>query len=161
MFVATDVAERMLELAKVTRTDVVYDLGCGDGRLAILAAKKYGARSVGVDNDPKRIAKAKANAEKDGVSSLVRFVEQGTIDVSEATVVTMVATQSVPWLTENGGLLQPTLTRQLKAGARIVTNFVAGSMKEWKPSRVDRFMDPRGNPRAILYLWRHDGTIRP
>jgi len=148
-------------LAKVTRTDVVYDLGCGDGRLAILAAKKYGARSVGVDSDPKRIAEAKARAEKEGVSNLVRFVQQRTFDVSEATVVTMVAPQSVSWLTENGGLLQPTLTRQLKAGARIVTNFVAGSMKEWKPDRVDHFADPRGNARAVLYLWKHDGTIRP
>ena len=161
MFVATDVAERMLQLANVTRNDVVYDLGCGEGRLAILAAKKYGARSVGVDNDPKRIAEAKADAEKDGVSSLVRFVQPGTMDVSEATVVTMVVPQSVPWLTENGGLLQPTLTRQLKAGARIVTNFVAGSMKEWTPDQVDHFTDPRGHARAILYLWKHDGTIRP
>ena len=161
MFVASDVAERMLQLANVTSSDVVYDLGCGEGRLAILAAKRYGARSVGVDNDPKRIAEAKANAERDGVSHLVRFVQPGTMDVSEATVVTMVVPQSVSWLTENGGLLQPTLTRQLKPGARIVTNFVAGSMKEWKPDQVDHFTDPRGSPRAILYLWKHDGTIRP
>lgn len=161
MFVAADVAERMLQLANVTSHDVVYDLGCGEGRLAILAAKKYGARSVGVDNDPTRIAEATANAEKDGVSNLVRFVQPGAFDVSEATVVTMVVPQSVSWLTEHGGLLQPTLTRQLKAGARIVTNFVAGSMKEWKPDQVDHFTDPRGGPRAILYLWKHDGTIRP
>ncbi len=161
MFVATDVAERMLRLANVTRADVVYDLGCGEGRLAILAAKKYGARSVGVDSDPKRIVEARANAGKDGVSNLVRFVQEGTIDVSEATVVTMVVPQSVPWLTENGGLLQPTLTRQLRTGARIVTNFVAGSMKEWKPDRIDHVTDARGNARAILYLWKHDGTPRP
>ncbi len=161
LFVARDVAERMLELANVTKDDVVYDLGCGEGRLAILAAKRYGARSVGVDNDPKRIAEAKANAEEAGVADLVRFVEQGTFDVSEATVVTMVVPQSVPWLTENGGLLQPTLTRQLKAGARIVTNFVAGSMKTWKPDQVDHFSDPRGKARAILYLWKHAGTIKP
>lgn len=161
LLVATDVAERILQIANVTKNDVVYDLGCGEGRLAILAAKKYGARSVGVDNDPKRIAQAKANAEQDGVSNPVRFVQQGTVDLSEATVVTMVAPQSVSWLTENGGLLQPTLTRQLKAGARIVTNFIAGSMKTWTPDRVDHFTDPRGNARAILYLWKHDGTIRP
>jgi len=161
LFVATDVAERMLELAHVRKNDVVYDLGCGEGRLAILAAKKYGARSVGVDTDAKRIAEAKANAEKAGVSNLVRFVQQKAFDVSEATVVAMVAPQSVSWLTENGGLLQPTLTRQLKAGARIVTNFVAGSMKEWKPDEVDHFADPRGNARAILYLWKHDGKARP
>jgi SAM-dependent methyltransferase len=162
MFVAADVAGRMLELAKVTRKDVVYDLGCGDGRLAILAAMKYGARSVGVDPNPQRIAEASARADKAGVSGLVRFVvAQGPTDLSEATVVTMVIPQSAQWLTENGGLLQPTLTRQLKPGARIVTNFVAGSMKEWKPDRIDRFLDPRGNLRAILYLWTHDGRIRP
>ena len=160
MFVPMDVAERMLQLASVTKNDVVYDLGCGDGRIAIAAAKKYGARSVGVDNDPKRIAEATATAGRDGVSALVRFVQQGTIDVSEATVVTMVVPQSVPWLTENG-LLQPKLTRQLKPGSRIVTNFVAGSMKEWKPDRVDHFTDPRGHARAVLYLWKHDGTVRP
>jgi len=55
------------------------------------------------------------------------------------------------------GLLQPLLTGRLKAGARIVTNFVAGSMKDWKPDRVDRFLDPRGKPRAILYLWTVPG----
>ena len=160
LFVPSDVAERMLQLANVTRADVLYDLGCGEGRLAITAAKQYGARSVGVDTDPGRIAAAKANAEREGVSSLVRFVQANTIDVSEATVVTMFAPQSVAWLSDNG-LLQPTLTRQLKAGARIVSNFVAGSMKDWTPGRVDHFSDARGNARAILYLWKHDGTIRP
>ena len=146
MFVPRDVAERMLDLAQLTRSDVVYDLGCGNGRLSILAAQKYGARSVGVDTDPKRIAEANANAEKARVSNRVRFVRQGAIDLSQATVVT-----------GNGGLLQPLLTGRLKAGARIVTNFVAGSMKDWKPDRVDRFLDPRGKPRAILYLWTVPG----
>ena len=157
-FVPTDVAERMLELAGVTRNDVVYDLGCGDGRIAIAAAKKYGARAVGVEIDPKRVAQSNENAQKEGVSNLVRFVEQDTIDLSEATVVTMAIPQSAPWLGRNG-LLRPTLTKHLKAGSRIVTTFVAGSMSEWKPSRVDRFTDARGNARAILYLWTYDGTI--
>jgi SAM-dependent methyltransferase len=152
-FVPLEVAERMLDLANVTRNDVVYDLGCGDGRVAILAARKYGARSVGVDVDPKRIAEANANAEKAGVSNLVRFVQQPTVDVSEATVLTMSIPQSSAWLTQNG-LLHPTLTRQLKAGSRIVTNFVSGSMKDWKPDRVDHFPDVRGNARAIIYLWK-------
>jgi len=152
-FVSFEVAERMLDLAKVTRNDVVYDLGCGDGRVAILAARKYGARSVGVDVDPRRIAEANANAEKAGVSSLVRFVQRSTIDVSEATVLTMSIPQSSVWLTQNG-LLHPTLTRQLKAGARIVTNFVSGSMKDWKPDRVDHFRDAGGHERAFLYVWK-------
>ena len=153
VYVPMDVAERMLELARVTRNDVVYDLGCGDGRVAILAAKKYGARSVGVDVDPKRIAEAKANAEREGVAKQVRFLEQNTVDLSEATVVTMTLPQSVRWLSLNG-LLHPALTGQLKAGARIVSNVVAGSMKEWKPDRVDRFTDANGQARAILYLWK-------
>lgn len=160
VYVPMDIAERMLELAGVTKNDVVYDLGCGDGRVAIMAAKKYGARGVGVDDDPKRIGEAQANAEREGVSNLVRFVRQNTIDLSEATVVTMTTPQSARWLSVNG-LLQPLLTKQLKAGSRIVTNFIAGSMKNWKPDRVDRFTDARGNARAILYLWKHDGTVRP
>jgi predicted RNA methylase len=160
VYIPLDIAERMLEVAGVTKSDVVYDLGCGDGRVAIMAAKKYGARGVGVDNNPNRIAEAQANAERDGVTHLVRFVQQDTIDLSAATVVTMTTPQSAAWLSLNG-LLQPLLTKQLKAGSRIVTNFVAGSMKNWKPDRVDRFTDARGSARAILYLWKHDGRIRP
>jgi len=152
-FVAADVAERMLELANITKDDRVYDLGCGDGRIAILAAKKYGARSVGVDVDPKRIADAAANAEKAGVANLVRFAQQETIDVSDATVVTMTIPQSAAWLTRNG-LLNPSVTSRLKPGSRIVTNFVAGSMKDWKPDRVDHFTDAQGRARATLYLYR-------
>ena len=160
LFAPIDVAERMLQLASVTKNDVVYDLGCGEGRLAITAAVKYGARGVGVDTDATRIATASANADKAGVSTLVRFVQARTIDTSEATVVTMFAPQSVAWLSDNG-LLQPKLTRELKRGARIVANVVPGSMKDWKPDRVDHFADPRGTPRATLYLWNHDGTVRP
>jgi predicted RNA methylase len=160
IYIPMDVAERMLELAAVTRSDVVYDLGSGDGRVPILAAKKYGARGVGIDNDPKRIAEATENAKREGVSNLVRFLQQETFDVSEATVVTMTTPQGARFLGQNG-LLQPILTRQLKAGSRIVTNFVAGSMKTWRPDRVDRFTDTRGTARAILYLWKHDGTVRP
>lgn len=152
-FVSIDVAERMLVLAGVTKNDVVYDLGCGRGQVAILAARKFGARAVGVDTDPRRIAEAVANAAKEGVSTLVRFSQQDTVDLSDATVVMMSIPQSTAWLTRNG-LLHPTLTRQLKPGARIVSNVVAGSMKDWKPDRVDHFSDARGNPRATLYLWR-------
>ena len=158
-FVPLDIAERMLDLAGVTKNDVVYDLGCGDGRIAILAARKYGARGVGVDTDPRRIAQANANAEKEGVSNLVRFTQQDTIDPSEATVLTMSIPQSAAWLNRNG-LLHPTLTGPLKRGSRVVTNFVAGSMKDWKPDRVDHFADARGNARAILYLWKYEGTTR-
>jgi SAM-dependent methyltransferase len=151
-FVPVDVADRLLQLANVTKDDVVYDLGCGEGRVAILAAKKYGARSVGVDVDVKRLADATANAEREGVSNLARFTSPDGAALSDATVVVMTIPQSAAWLTRNT-LLQPTLIGQLKPGARVVTNFVAGSMKEWKPDRIDRVIDAQGRPRAILYLW--------
>jgi predicted RNA methylase len=156
--VAADVAERMLKIANITKNDVVYDLGCGEGRIAILAAKTYGVRAVGVDVDGARIANANANAAKEGVTNLVRFVQQDTVDVSEATVVTMSIPQSAAWLTRNQ-LLHPTLTSQLKPSSRIVTNFIAGSMKTWKPDRIDHFADAQG-PRAILYLWFVGADLR-
>ena len=152
-FIPPDVAERILTLAAVTKDDVVYDLGCGDGRIAILAARKYGAKAVGVDTDARRIEEATANAAREGVSNLVRFVRADTADVSEATVVTISIPQSAAWLTRNE-LPHPSLTKQLKPRSRIVTNFVAGSMKELKPDRTDRVADAQGQPRAILYLWR-------
>jgi SAM-dependent methyltransferase len=156
-YIPNDMAERLLELAGVTSTDVVYDLGCGDGRIAIAAARKYGARAVGVDSDPERIALATASAQKAGVSHLVRFVRQDTIDFSEATVVTLAMPQSAPWLT-NFGLIADTLAKQLRPGSRVVSTFLPGSLSLWKPTRVDRFADARGEPRAILYLWHYDGA---
>ena len=91
-FVATpeEVVDRMLTLAQVTRTDVVYDLGCGDGRIPIAAAKKYGARAVGIDIDPRRIDESRANAKAAGVEHLVEFRLEDALqaDVSRATVVT-------------------------------------------------------------------------
>ena len=149
-----DVVDRMLELAGVTESDVVYDLGCGDGRIVITAAREYGARGVGVDIDPQRIAEANANAEAEGVQHLVTFIEQDamTVDVSDATVVTL-------YLLSSSNLkLRPLLTEQLAPGARIVSH--AFSMGDWSADQVDRFTDLRGNTRT-LFLWRHDGTVRP
>lgn len=149
-----DVVDRMLELAGVTENDVVYDLGCGDGRIVITAARRFGARGVGVDIDPRRIAESNANAAQAGVQHLVRFVEQDamTVDVSEATVVTLYL------LSSSNVKLRPLLTSQLPVGARIVSH--AFSMGDWPADEVDRFEDVRGNTRT-LYLWRHDGTTRP
>jgi SAM-dependent methyltransferase len=154
-FVATpeDVVEKMLELAKVGPADVVYDLGCGDGRIVITAARKYGARGVGVDIDPARIAESRANARNAGVESLVTFLLQDamTVDVSPATVVTLylVATSNLR--------LRPMLTRQLAPGARIVShNFGMGN---WEPDEVLNVKDTRGMTRT-LYLWRADGKAR-
>lgn len=149
-----DVVERMLELAGVSKGDVVYDLGCGDGRLVVTAAKKYGARGVGIDIDPERIAESEANAKAAGVESLVSFRVQDamTVDVSPATVVTL-------YLLSSSNLkLRPQLTKQLRPGARIVSH--AFSMGDWRPDKVDTFTDANGSTRT-LYLWKADGQVRP
>jgi SAM-dependent methyltransferase len=149
-----DVVEQMLDLARVTSGDVVYDLGCGDGRLVITAAKKHGARGVGIDFDPERIAESKANAKQAGVDHLVSFRQQDAMqtDVSGATVVTL-------YLLSSSNLkLRPMLTKQLKPGARIVSH--AFSMGDWEPERSVDFRDSNGSTRR-LYLWRADGKIRP
>jgi SAM-dependent methyltransferase len=142
-----DVVERMLTFAKVGPKDVVYDLGCGDGRIVITAARKYGARGVGVDIDPERINESIANARKAGVEELVTFKLQDAMqtDVSEATVVALYL------LSFANVQLRPILERQLKPGARIVShNFGMGS---WEPDAVDTFTDSNGGTRT-LYLWR-------
>lgn len=149
-----DVVDRMLALAKVTKDDVVIDLGCGDGRIPITAAKVYGARGIGVDIDPQRIAEANANARKEGVTSRVTFKLENalTTDVSTATVVTTYL------LTASNLKLRPMLTRALKPGARIVAhNFGFG---DWTPEKVDTFTDS-GKHRRTLYLWTADGIVRP
>jgi SAM-dependent methyltransferase len=149
-----DVVERMLELASVGKDDVVYDLGSGDGRLVITAAKKYGAKGVGVDIDPERISEAKANAEKAGVQSLVEFRQQDalTVDVSPATVVTLYL------LSSSNMKLRPILTKQLRPGSRIVSHQF--SMGDWQPAKNETFTDSNGATRT-LYLWTTDGQVRP
>lgn len=148
-----DVVDRMLSLAGVGRSDVVLDLGCGDGRIPITAARVYGARGVGVDIDPQRIAEANANAAAAGVSHLVTFKLEDamTTDVSQATVLTL-------YLLSSSNLkLRPILTRQLKAGTRIVAhNFAMG---DWQADKVDTFTDAAGRVRT-LYLWNFDGKPR-
>jgi SAM-dependent methyltransferase len=149
-----EVVDRMLQLGQVAKGDVLYDLGCGDGRIPITAAKRLGARGVGVDIDPQRIAEATANAKKEGVSHLVTFRLQDamTTDVSEATVVTLYL------LSASNLKLRPLLTKQLKPGARIVSH--AFSMGDWQPDKVDTFIDTSGTTRT-LYLWKADGKVRP
>ena len=148
-----EVVDRMLELAEVTASDVVYDLGSGDGRIPITAAKKYGARGVGVDFDPQRIAESNANARREGVTDRVEFILGDALqaDVSKATVVTL-------YLLSSSNLkLRPILTRQLSAGTRIVSH--AFDMGDWLADRIEIFKDYRGNPRT-LYLWQFDGQER-
>jgi SAM-dependent methyltransferase len=141
-----DVVDRMLALANVTKADTVYDLGSGDGRIVITAAKKFGAHGVGIDIDPQRIAEATANAKTAGVEGLVEFKlhDALTVDLSPATVVTLYL------LSASNLKLRPKLTKELKPGARIVSHQF--SMGDWHPDKVDTFTDANGMTRT-LYLW--------
>lgn len=143
-----DVVERMLAFAKVARDDVVYDLGCGDGRIPIAAARKYGARGVGFDIDPALIDLAKANAKAAGVDGLVDFRVQNvlTADISKATVVTLFL------LSSSNERLRPMLTQQLKPGARIVS-YAFSMGRDWPADAIDQFVSARGDE-VTLYLWR-------
>jgi SAM-dependent methyltransferase len=122
-----ELVEVMLDTAKVGKDDIVYDLGSGDGRLVISAAKKYAASGVGIDIDPKRIGEAKENAKKAGVEDKVRFREQDLFesDFHEATVVTLYL------LSELNVRLRPQIFAQLKPGTRVVSH--AFMMGDWQP----------------------------
>jgi SAM-dependent methyltransferase len=124
------VVAEMLRLVQMNPTDVVYDLGCGDGRVVITAAKQYKARGVGVDIDPKRIRESRANARKAGVLDRVKFLQQdlfGT-DIREATVVTLYL---LPQLNRQ---LRPKLLSDLRPGTRVVSHDF--DMGEWHPDKV-------------------------
>ena len=112
------VVEKMLEMAEVTSRDTVYDLGCGDGRIVIMAARKYGARAVGIDLDENLLREARFNASAGGVSSLVEFINQDVTkaDISAATVVTLYL------LPESNLILKPLFIRQLRRGTRVVSH---------------------------------------
>jgi SAM-dependent methyltransferase len=143
IFVPTpnDVVNKMLEMARVTAKDVVYDLGCGDGRIVITAAQKYGARGVGIDIDPQRIREARENVTRGKVAEKVRFVEGDLFetDISEATVVTLYL------LTELNLKLRPKLMKELRPGTRVVSH--AFAMGDWKPERTEHVNG------ATVYLW--------
>lgn len=126
----TEVVKGMLELAKVSKNDVIYDLGCGDGRIVITAAKDYGATGTGVDIDPERIKEAKENARVAGVTDKVKFVQKNLFDMDfrDATVVTLYLLPSVNMK------LRPILLEQLKPGTRIVSH--AFDMGDWKPEKT-------------------------
>ena len=139
----------MLKLADVKSTDIVYDLGCGDGRIVIAAAKEYGSHGVGIDINPERIAEAKENAKKAGVANLVRFEENDLFDadIHEAGVVTLFLLSSVNLK------LRPKLLSDLKPGTRIVSNTF--DMGDWKPDKELRVGDPvQGfSLSRKLFLW--------
>jgi len=134
-----EVVAEMLKMAGVNRNDIVYDLGCGDGRIVITAAKVFGARGVGVDNAPNLIQQSNENARQAGVTDRVKFIEQDLFetDIREATVVTLYL------LPELNLQLRPKLFRDLKPGSRIVAHEF--DMGDWKPDNMAKV------PKVKLY----------
>jgi SAM-dependent methyltransferase len=139
------IVNAMLEMARVTMADTVYDLGSGDGRIVIEAAKKYGARGVGVEIDADLVRQATRNAEKAGVAEKVRFVQGDLfkVDLSPATVVTLYLSNSINLR------LEPKLKRELKPGARVVSHRFE-MPADWAPDATRSVSGTR------VYLW----TIR-
>ncbi|OGA01816.1 MAG: hypothetical protein A2Z64_09945 [Betaproteobacteria bacterium RIFCSPLOWO2_02_67_12] len=152
-FVTTpeEVVERMLLLAGTRADDFVVDLGSGDGRIVIAAARRFGARGLGVDIDAKLVALSRDNARRAGVEARVRFEERDVLatDLSRATVVTIYL---LPWLVDR---LQPKLMDELQPGTRIVAH--AFPMKGWKPDRSEQLRVARPqhgqSGESTLYLW--------
>jgi precorrin-6B methylase 2 len=136
------VVDAMLKMAGVHKGDVVYDLGSGDGRIVVTAAKVYGVKAVGIDINPKRIAEANANAQQAAVTNLVTFRNEDLFeaDIHEASVVTLYL------LTSLNLKLRPKLWHDLKPGTRVVSQTF--DMGDWKPEKEDQV---EGH---TIYLWR-------
>jgi tRNA A58 N-methylase Trm61 len=137
----------MLALAGVKQGDVVYDLGSGDGRVVIAAAKQYGVKAVGFEIDSGLVKLARENVRKEGVESLVEIREQDftTADLSSATVVTL-------YLSQDGNLsVRPALMNQLQPGARVVS--YTFDMGDWQPKIMETYRDAAGDTH-LLYLWQ-------
>jgi SAM-dependent methyltransferase len=130
-----EVVETMLKVGEVKEGDILYDLGCGDGRIVIMAAQKFGATGIGLDIDPERIKEAEDNARQAGVSDRVRFLQKNFFDADfhDATVVTLYLLPHVNML------LRPKLLKELKVGTRIVSWDAIG---DWKPDK-----------KVGVYLW--------
>ncbi len=142
------VVDRMLQMAKVTRDDVVFDLGCGDGRVVVTAAKKYGARGVGVDIDPKRVEESKANVARAGVGKRVEVREGDALRVPDLARATVVMTYMLPEFMDK---LKPILLKQLKPGTRIVAHDYA--LPGWPPEDTVTIAAPARLFAHTLYLW--------
>lgn len=153
-----EVVDRMLELAEVKRADVVYDLGSGDGRIVIRAAKKFGARGVGIEMDTTLIEKARKNAQEEGVSHLVEFRSEDALkaDISAATVVTL---YMLPWFNE---AMKPSFLKHLKPGSRIVAHDFG--IEGWAPDKTERLPEIEHRPggykhQHTLFMWKmKDGS---
>lgn len=148
IFVPTpqDVVDKMLELVQLKKEDLVYDLGCGDGRIVVTAAQKYGCKCVGYDIDPKRIKESLENVEKNKVGDLVRIEQKDifTLDLSKANVITLYLLPSL-----NVKLI-PQLEK-LKPGSRIVSHDF--DMKGVKPDQVVEIKSEKDSRDHTVYLW--------
>jgi len=150
------IVKKMLDLAEVDEDDIVYDIGCGDGRIVITAAEEYGAQGVGIEYDSTLAAEAQKNVEEKGLEDKVKILHQDafTVDLSPATVVTL-------YLTTTGNeLLKPNLEKYLKRGTRIVSHDF--SIPEWKYKKrritktkmfIGRLHSELINRESILYLY--------
>jgi hypothetical protein len=138
------VVAEMLKVAKVGKNDVLYDLGSGDGRIPITAARQFGTRGVGVDIDPARVIEAQANAVKAGVADKVKFMQQDLFetDIKEATVVTLYLLPDVNLR------LRPKLLAELKPGTRVVSHNY--DMGDWKPLQTITVKVPEEH---TIYYW--------
>lgn len=142
---AMSVVKVMLDMAKVSAKDLVFDLGCGDGRVVIAAVRERGARGVCVDIDPERIKDARANAAKAGVTARIEFLNRDLFDtdISRADVVMLFLWPGVNMK------LRPKLLQELKPGTRIVSHY--HDLGDWKPERTERVtVEGRNHP---IYLW--------
>ncbi len=141
-----DVVAKMLEMAEVKKDDLLYDLGCGDGRIVVAAAKKYGCRAVGYDINPKRVQEAKKKVRENGVGELVKIEEADifTLDLSQANVITLYL---LPKLNVR---LIPQLSK-LKPGSRIVSHDF--DMKGIRPDEVVEFESEKDGTHHQVYLW--------
>jgi len=140
-----DVVQVMLRLAKVSASDVVFDLGCGDGRIVIAAARQFDARGVCVDIDPQRIAESREYARQAGVTDRILFLNQDLFatDAGDATVVMLFLSPDLNLA------VRPKLLRELKAGARVVSHW--HGMGDWTPQETVRVWS--GGYEHPVYLW--------
>ena len=147
------IVRAMLDLAGVTPDDVVYDLGSGDGRIVIAAAREFGARGVGIEIDPSLVAQSRATIRRLGLDERVRIVEQDLfeVDLREATVVTLYLSLDL------NRRLRPKLLAELTPGSRIVSHDF--SMSDWIPEREVRLRDV--DRERVLYLWIVPAPLRP
>ncbi len=147
------VVAEMMKLARIGANDVVYDLGCGDGRI-VIAAVKLGARAVCVDIDPQRIRESRANAENAGIAERISFLQQDLFhtDIGNATVVTLFLWPSLNLK------LRPKLLRDLKQGTRIIS--YVHNMGDWKPQEARTVEGAYGPRKLFLWIVPADGKER-